>query len=186
MTRQREATQEELEAKRHIEQVLRMRDNSDKEWAKLLMPDRVHQTYRALALILGGLEAQFSARNAKRLEFLASHSKVQERRQYELDFAEWRNRANAYRTHVVRYLQQASDLNKQVFHERSEQDLSQRMWDLVEALARAVDEHRRDIEEPNDADRLLWARLDVLRVPRTKGREEPTLAEWLDSTKAPM
>lgn len=144
-------------------------------WDALLTPDRIEQTCAALVRVKQNVQRQYTQRRATATDALAAKAAgritAAELYRVQAEVAEWRARIAHFEDAVDNRLTQAQEIRRQVrvavtLAENATQDREIR--NLLAKLVQAVATHRATVDaeyEPTTADRLLWSRLDLLRLP---------------------
>jgi hypothetical protein len=146
-------------------------------WEQLLSPEWAGKTHRALV----NLEVQFQkACTNRRVDLVdaeadlsAGAMTMDEFRDIRTDYQEWKARANRYHQSLIRYMGLAKTALKTANRARSRSEAELHyaaLKDVLFDLVAAVEQHRQTVSddyEPTVQDRLLWARLDLVRFPET-------------------
>lgn len=158
---------EDDHAKTHIEDDLRSHDRN--RWKAMISDTYAEQTYRILNAIADEVGVTFSRRNADlraiRADFVAGRVTDAQRAAAVQDYEYWKCAAVTFRSKVQERLAQLAHRVRQL---RGEVGL-RRAADALITLANAVAEHRATVEanyRPTEADRVLWARLNLLTYPQ--------------------
>lgn len=140
-------------------------------WEQLFTPERIEQTYRALVAAEQNAQAQYARRRADayaiKQAWQDNPTTAGRDAWYaaNTNYLEWKARVAHFRRAVQTRLIEAREIRQHLRDSRSEHEA----WDLLRALVEAIAAHQAQTEgagfESTTADRLLWSRLDLLRLP---------------------
>jgi hypothetical protein len=145
-------------------------------WNELLAPDRAEQTHRILGLLEGDIRSQMTQRaaaaglttNRKRRGAAAEVHKYSDET---AEYYEWHARAVRYQQAIIARISEARAAAKaaRIARAKAEDAANEHTWRAAIAeLAENIAIHQQDTEanfDPTSADRLLWARLDLVHTP---------------------
>lgn len=141
-------------------------------WSELYAPERVEQTVRALKEIALGAQTQMTDRRADFLDAQAEYRRgnlpESEWVEVQADYNDWRPRVARYRQSACERLRAAKAAQKRHNLAASKAKNTEEEYvfrDLLAALVETVQRHQDMTDDPSDADRMLWAHVDLGRLP---------------------
>lgn len=121
--------------------------------------DRLRQTYRALGQLIKQVEVAFLRRKADLHAFQGTR---REREQAAADYQEWKSRTVHFANCAVARRGELEPRIRQAGHDHRVRVLTAALRALADAVAEHRDAIRGGQREETTADRLLWARLDIV------------------------
>jgi Fe-S cluster assembly scaffold protein SufB len=166
-------TDHDQEAADYIGKLINNREAPAWCWEALFVPERINQTYRGLAIIHRNVQAQYAQRRAAfgavRADYHAGQITHAELRQARVAYEEWKARIAHFERAVVARMQEAREHRKAARIAEAQARDARLDWPVAcGRLVQAIAQHRATVEaefEPTTADRLLWSRLELMRLP---------------------